>query len=125
MKIREAFKVAAKTRTFWILGLISFIEVVAITVVSLLSLRVTTVNIPVHFSSYPNTFFNDRWYYVLAFILFAIVIFVVHLFLTAKLISSEKRELVPVVQFIGVLVLLIALMVVLNIFNIIGLRLQI
>jgi uncharacterized membrane-anchored protein len=125
MKIKEAFKVAMKTKSFWLLGLIGLVEVAVIAVMALVSMRTTTVNIPIHYSAYANNFFSDKWYYVIAFIVFAVVVYVAHLFISVKMISSENRALSPVVQFVGDLVLLITLMVVLNIFNIIRLRLQI
>jgi hypothetical protein len=125
MKIKEAFKVAMRSKSFWFLGLIGLVELATIAVVSLISLKPTTVNIPIHYSAYANNFFSDKWYYVLAFIVFAALVYVAHLLISVKMISAEKRNLAPAVLFLGDLILLITLMVVLNIFNIIKLRLQI
>jgi hypothetical protein len=124
MNIREAFKVLMKTKSFWVFSVIGFLELAAIIIFSLVSLQVTNVNIPVHYSSYADIFFSDKWYYMIAFIVFAVVVFAAHLGIAAKMVTSEKRKLAQPVQLIGDIMLLITLMIILNLFNIVRLRLQ-
>jgi hypothetical protein len=128
MKIREAFKLAMRTRSFWLMGVVSLSLVVITILVTLLSLRVTSINIPIHYSDYATQFFsefNDKWYYLIAFIAFVVAVFVINLFLVAKMIAVGKRSLGMVVQFVTILVLLISLMILLNVYGIIKLRLAI
>lgn len=117
-----------RTRSFWLMGVVSLSLVVITILVTLLSLRVTSINIPIHYSDYATQFFsefNDKWYYLIAFIAFVVAVFVINLFLVAKMIAVGKRSLGMVVQFVTILVLLISLMILLNVYGIIKLRLAI
>ena len=125
MKIKEAFKLAMRTRSFWLLGIISAILVVITLIITLGSLRVTNINIPVHYSDYAGNFFNDKWYYLIAFICFTVTVFVINLFISIKLVALDKRSLSTVVQFITILILVVGLAILLNIYGIIKLRLAI
>jgi hypothetical protein len=123
MKIKEAFKLAMRTRSFWLTGAISLSLVVITVTVTLIALRVTSINIPIHYSDFAGNFFNDKWYYLISFAAFSLVIFIINLFLAAKLISIGKRSLATVANFLTILILFISLMVLLNIIGVIKLRL--
>ncbi|MCL1929601.1 hypothetical protein FWF93_00405 [Candidatus Saccharibacteria bacterium] len=125
MKIKEAFKLAMRTRSFWLMSVIMLILVAITIIITLGSLRVTSINIPIHYSDYANNFFNDKWYYLVAFIAFTVAVFVINLFLIAKMIAADKRPLAVVVQFVTILILFITLMILLNIYGIIKLKLAI
>jgi len=125
MKIKEAFKLAMRTRSFWLMGVISLCLVAVTITITLSSLQITNINIPIHYSDYANNFFNDKWYYLIVFAIFIFTVFVVNLFLVAKMIAVGKRSLGTVVQFITILILIISLMILVNIYGIIKLRLAI
>ena len=107
------------------MGVVSLGLVVITIAITLTSLRVTNINIPIHYSDYASNFFNDKWYYLVAFIAFVVAVFVINLFLVVKMIAVGKRSLGTVVQFISVLVLFTTLMILMNVYGIIKLRLAI
>lgn len=126
MKFREMFKLAARNRSFWIFIIVGFLETCAVALVTFLSIRATTVNVPVHYTPFAKErFLDDEWYYMLSFLFFAIAVYAIHIFMYIKMLSIEKRGLVMVLVIVGLLILLFTAIVTANIFSVIRLRLQI
>lgn len=126
MKFGEMFRLAARSRSFWIFVVLGFLGVMTVALVTIFSIRVATVNVPIHYTPFAKELFlNDEWYYMLAFLLFAVAVYVVHIFMYVKMLAMQKKGLVMIVMLTGLLILLFTVVVTINIFSVIRLRLQI
>lgn len=126
MKFGEMFRLAARSRSFWIFVVLGFLGVATVALVTAFSVRATGVNVPVHYTPFAKELFlYEEWYYMLAFLLFAVAVYVTHIFMYVKMLAMKKRGLVIVVMVTGLLILLFTIMVTMNVFSVIRLRLQI
>jgi len=68
------------------------------------------LQIVVHYTSFGTTnFYRDKWYYLLSFIGFIVVMAVVHCVITYKLLQKKGRELAVPFVWLSILIVLIAL----------------
>jgi hypothetical protein len=60
----------------------------------LLSLRPSDLQVAVHYTSYgETTFYRDKWYYLISFVVFGVVVAIMHTILTAKLYTQGRRQM--------------------------------
>ncbi len=74
-----------------------------------LSLRPSDLQVAVHYTAYGEThFYRDKWYYLVSFILFGILLSVVHTALIIKLYLQEQRQLAIFFGCLSLFMLIIA-----------------
>ena len=58
------------------------------------SLHPSDLQVAVHYSIYGQTnFYRDKWYYLITFIVFGILLAIVHTILTAKMYAQGRRQM--------------------------------
>lgn len=74
------------------------------------SVRPSELQVVVHYTSYGTTnFYRDRWYYLLTFAAFIIVLAISHVAIAYRLLVSKGRDLMIAFIWLGFIILAIAL----------------
>lgn len=106
--IREAFKHAIKDRSWVIAAALLIILSLLLAVILLLQIRPTSLQIPVHYSSYGTAhFYRDKWYYLLSFVLFSVFVMLMNTAISLKLYEQKGREIS--ILFLGLSIAIIAI----------------
>ena len=72
-------------------------------------IRASELQIVVHYTSFGTTnFYRDKWYYLLSFVGFILVMAVVHTIVTYKLLQKRGRDLALSFVWLSILLVLIA-----------------
>jgi hypothetical protein len=73
------------------------------------SLRPSDLQVAVHYSAYGETsFYRDKWYYLITFIVFGIMLAVMHTALVAKIYLQGHRQLALLFAWLSLLLIVIA-----------------
>jgi hypothetical protein len=73
------------------------------------SLHPSDLQVAVHYSVYGQTnFYRDKWYYLMTFIVFGVLLALVHTTLTAKIYSQGRRQMALLFMGLSFLILTIA-----------------
>lgn len=81
----------------------------AVIVYLALSIHASELQVVVHYTSFGTTnFYRDKWYYLLTFIFFVIVLAVGHTIITYKILEKKGRELALSFAWLSVIVILIS-----------------
>jgi hypothetical protein len=74
-----------------------------------LSLRPSDLQVAIHYTAYGETnFYREKWYYLISFILFGLIVAVVHTTLTIKLYLQGRRQIALLFVGLSFLVMIIA-----------------
>lgn len=74
-----------------------------------ISLRPSDLQVAVHYSAFGETrFYREKWYYLLSFIVFGLVLAVIHTILIVKMYVQERRQMALLFTYASFLLLLIA-----------------
>lgn len=74
-----------------------------------IALRPSDLQVAVHYSAFGSThLYRAKWYYMLTFVVFALIVAVVHAVLVAKLYLQERRPLAIVFALLTILLFVIA-----------------
>jgi hypothetical protein len=73
-----------------------------------LSLRPSDLQVAVHYSAYgETTFYRDKWYYLITFIVFGILQAVIHTTLIGKIYIQGRRQLALLFAWLSLLIIVI------------------
>jgi hypothetical protein len=73
------------------------------------SLRPSDLQVAVHYSAFGGTsFYRDKWYYLITFVIFGLLIAVMHPILTIKLYAQGRRQLALMFVLFSLLLITIA-----------------
>lgn len=74
-----------------------------------ISLRPSDLQVAIHYTSYGNTsFYREKWYYLISFIIFGILVAVMHTTLTVKLYTQGRRQIALLFVWLSLLLMAIA-----------------
>lgn len=74
-----------------------------------LSLRPSDLQVAVHYTAYGDTsFYRDKWYYLITFAMFGVLVGVVHTALIVKLYVQGRREIALGFAWLSVLLIVVA-----------------
>jgi hypothetical protein len=72
------------------------------------SLRPSDLQVAVHYSAFGETrFYREKWYYLLSFIMFGLILAIVHTALIVKMYVQERRQLALLFTYLSFGMLLI------------------
>jgi hypothetical protein len=72
------------------------------------SLRPSDLQVAVHYTAFGGTsFYREKWYYLISFIVFGLILAVVHSILVVKLYVQERRQMAVLFAWFSFLLLLI------------------
>ena len=73
------------------------------------SLRPSDLQVAVHYTAYgETTFYRDKWYYLITFIAFGILLAVMHTILITKIYLQGRRQLALLFVWLSLLLIVIA-----------------
>lgn len=73
------------------------------------SLRPSDLQVAVHYTAFGETsFYREKWYYLISFIMFGLILAAVHSILIVKLYVQERRQIAILFTWFSFLLLLIA-----------------
>ena len=73
------------------------------------SLQPSDLQVAVHYTAYGETnFYRDKWYYLISFILFGIILMVAHTALIVKLFVQERRQIAILFAWLSIFLVVIA-----------------
>lgn len=76
---------------------------VAVLIYLAVSIHASELQIVVHYTSFGTTnFYRDKWYYLLNFALFIVIMAVVHVVLTQRILIQKGRQLALAYAWLGV-----------------------
>jgi hypothetical protein len=107
--ILSALKIVLADRLVTILlGVMIFLALAYCAYVGL-SLRPSDLQVAVHYTAYGETnFYREKWYYLLSFIGFGLIVAILHSALAVKLYVLERRQLAIYFIWTSLLLLVIA-----------------
>lgn len=74
-----------------------------------ISLQPSDLQVAVHYTAFgETTFYREKWYYLLSFIVFALLVVVMHIVLAAKLYIDDRRQLAIFFLWLSILIVIIA-----------------
>ena len=105
----NAVKQVAADRMVAALLLLMIIAALAYSVYVGISLRPSDLQVAVHYTAFGETsFYRDKWYYLISFIFFGIVVAIMHTALILKLYVQERREIAILFGWLSLLIIVIA-----------------
>ena len=73
------------------------------------SLRPSDLQVAVHYTAFGATsFYREKWYYLISFIIFGLILATIHSILIVKLYVQERRQIALLFTWLSFLILLIA-----------------
>lgn len=74
-----------------------------------ISLQPSDLQVAVHYSAYGETsFYRDKWYYLITFIAFGVLVAAMHTTLVAKIYLQGRRQLALLFAWLSLLLIIIA-----------------
>ncbi len=108
-KVLNQFQEIANDKPLLIALALFLVICVGILVFLAFSISPSERQIAVHYTSFGTTnFYRDKWYYLLGFVGFVVVMAVVHCLLTYKMLREKGRELAVAFSWLGVIMAVIA-----------------
>jgi hypothetical protein len=107
--IKDSFKTLLSDRLVTVLLAVFVLACIAYSVFVAVSLRPSDLQVAVHYTAYGETnFYREKWYYLLTFVGFGLLVAFSHVILTAKIFLQERRQLALLFLGVSFLLLLIA-----------------
>ncbi len=115
----DSLKTLLTDRLITVLMIVFILACIVYGVYVVVSLHPSDLQVAVHYTAYGGTnFYREKWYYLLTFVIFGLLLATIHTILAAKIYLQGRRPLA--VLFIGLsfLILLIAWLITRSVLNI-------
>ena len=77
-----------------------------------ISLHPSDLQVAVHYTAYGETsFYREKWYYLISFILFALVVVAAHTALIIKLFVQERRQIAVLFAWLSIFLVVIMFLI--------------
>ncbi|MDB5177347.1 MAG: hypothetical protein JWN75_1015 [Candidatus Saccharibacteria bacterium] len=108
-RITTLFQVLTADRYILVLLAVFLISSLALLVYLATSIHASELQVVVHYTSFGTTnFYRDKWYYLLSFAGFIILMAVLHTLITYKLLQAKGRDLTIAFIWLGITLLVIS-----------------
>ena len=122
MNFKHTLTQALSDRAFFFVWLLMTLLVVVIIVLGATYIRPSDLQLPVRYSSFGITnFYRDKWYYLISFILFGLLVLVMHTGISLRLLSAKGRSFALAFLWMTVAMLLIASVTIYALFRVVTL----
>ena len=106
-------------RAFWAAWVAIALVLVIIIIIGAIYIRPSDLQVPVRYSGYGIThFYRDKWYYEIAFVVFAILVALFHTLISAKLLEVKGRQFALGFLWLTVVILVITAVFILAILRV-------
>lgn len=108
-KIVTQFKAIANDKPLLIALVLFLVLSMALLVFLAFGIQPSERQIAIHYTSFGTTnFYRDKWFYLLSFAGYVLVVAVAHCVLTSKILQEKGRELALAFAWLGVLITVVA-----------------
>ena len=122
MNFKHTLTQALSDRAFFFVWLLMTLLVVVIIVLGATYIRPSDLQLPVRYSSFGITnFYRDKWYYLINFILFGLLVLVMHTGISLRLLAAKGRSFALAFLWMTVAMLLIASVTIYALFRVVTL----
>lgn len=119
MNIKASMKQMVGDRAFWVAWVAIALVIIVIIVIGTIYIRPSDLQVPVRYSGFGIThFYRDKWYYEIAFIVFAMIVAVLHTLISAKLLETKGRQFALGFLWLTVVILAISTVFILAILRV-------
>lgn len=107
-----SLKLILSDRLIAVMLLVFILACVAYCIYVGVSLQPSDLQVAVHYTAFGGTsFYREKWYYLISFIVFGLILAVVHSILVVKLYVQERRQIAIMFAWLSYLLLFIAWMI--------------
>ena len=107
--ITSSLKLLFSDRLLAALSILLILTCMAYCIYVGVSLRPSDLQVAVHYSAFGGTgFYRDKWYYIITFIIFGMLIGIIHPILTIKLYAQGRRQIALLFILFSLLLIIIA-----------------
>lgn len=118
----HSFRKLLSDRAYSAALIVQGIIVLVIIIAGIVYIRPDEIKLPTSFSNYDERqYILGSWYYSINFLLFAVIVAVLHLMISAKLYHRNGRQVAIAYVYLGAIILMISLIFVLAIFKAVAL----
>jgi uncharacterized membrane protein len=108
-QITSSFQEVIKDRYLSVLLGAFLLLALGLLIYLLVTIRPTELQVVVHYTGFGTTnFYRDRWYYLLSFALFIVIMAVVQVVLTYRVLATKGRELAVPFAWLNIILVVIA-----------------
>lgn len=108
-QITHFIKTLIKDRYVAVLLAVFLVLCIAVVVFLAIRIRSSELQIVVHYTGFGSTnFYRDKWYYLLTFVAFVVVLAGIHTFVSYKLLQKRGRELALAFLWLSIALVFIA-----------------
>jgi len=108
-KIVTQFKAIVSDKPILIALVLFLVLCIALLVFLAFGIQPSERQIAIHYTSFGTTnFYRDKWFYLLSFAGYTLIMVVIHCVLTAKILQEKGRELALAFAWLGVLITIVA-----------------
>lgn len=122
MNIRQSLSTIFNDRGFFVLWLLMLVMVVVVIVIGAIYIRPSDLQVPVRYSSFGITnFYREKWYYLLGFMVFALMMAVFHTGISLRLLAAKGRPFAIVFLWLTITLLAVTAVTFLALFRVVSL----
>ena len=116
--IKESFKrLVADRYLFFLLSFFILIAVISSIIVAF-SIHPSELQLVSHYSAFGVThLYRDQWFYLLVFVVFELVVAVLHVAISVKLLITKGRPLAVMFAWYGIAIVILGLVTALSVIN--------
>ena len=122
MNVKQTLRQALGDRAFFFAWLLMTLLVVTIIILGASYIRPSDLQLPVRYSSFGITnFYRDKWYYLISFVVFGLIVLVMHTGISLRLLTAKGRAFALAFLWMTVAMLLIASVTIYALFRVVTL----
>ena len=119
MNIKASMKQMVGDRAFWAAWVAIGLIILVIIIIGAIYIRPSDLQVPVRYSGFGIThFYRDKWYYEIAFIVFALLVALFHTLISARLLEVKGRQFALGFLWLTTIILVIAAVFILAILRV-------
>lgn len=117
--IKKSLKKLIADRYLFVILMFLLLTALVSSLVVGLSVHSSELQLVSHYSAYGIThFYRDQWFYLLVFVLFEMIVAILHIIISIKLLVVKDRSIAIMFAWIGVGVVLMGLIIALRVLNV-------
>lgn len=105
----DPIKQLSKERRLIIALIVLFVSILGIIIYASVNIHQNELKIVTHYTAFGSTnFYRDKWYYLITFVVFGLVMAVIHTLVTLRLLAAKGVELALSFVWVSVVMVFIA-----------------
>lgn len=106
----NAIKLVAADRVMAVLTSLVILTALGYAIYVGVSLHPSDLQVAVHYTAFgETTFYREKWFYLLSFVVFGLIIAIIHTALILKIYAQERRQLAIFFAWLSLLIVIIAI----------------